>query len=58
MIIYYITYLSYRGKLHNYLFLNDTNFYLSASEEKNGFIKVGVKIKIIDAMSLSLNLPR
>ena len=38
MIICYITYPSYKKKLHKYFILNDTNFYPFLTEEKDDFI--------------------
>ncbi len=42
MIIYYITHPSYRGKVHKYFILNNTNFFLSPTREKGGFVLLGL----------------
>ncbi len=57
MIIYYIT-PSYRIELYKYGIVNDINFYPSLHEEKSGFVKVEVKVRVIDMMPLSSDLPR
>ena len=46
----------FRGKLYKYLILNDINFYPSPLGEKSEFIKVRVRIKVIDTMLLLLDL--
>ena len=42
---------SYKRKLYKYLILNATNFSSSLLEEKSEFVRVGVRIRIIDADS-------
>ncbi len=42
MIIYYIMHLSCRKELYKYFILNNTNFYLSSTREKGGFILLGL----------------
>ncbi len=44
MIIYYITHPSCRGELHKYVILNDTNFYLSLTGEKDGFVLLRLRL--------------
>ncbi len=44
IIIYYITYPSYREELDKYLILNDTNFYSSLTKEKSSFILLGLRL--------------
>ncbi len=48
--------LSYKGELQKYLILNDTNFYPSPPREKSGFIKVEIRVMIIDVILLSSDL--
>ena len=47
----------YRGELYKYLIFNDINFYLSSPGEKSEFIKIRIKIKVIDTILLSSDLP-
>ncbi len=58
MITYYITHPSCRGELHKYLIFNDINFYPSPPGEKNRFVRVEVRVRVIDAIPLSSDLPQ
>lgn len=52
---------SCQGELYNYSNLNDTNFYSSLYRERVslcGFVKVGVRVRVIDMMSLLSDLLR
>ena len=57
MIIYYVMHPFCRGRLRKYLNLNNTNFYPSSPRKKSGFVKVRVRVMVIDAMLLSIDLP-
>ncbi len=46
--MYYIMHPSYRGELQKYLILNTTNFYPSLPGEKSGFVRVGIRVRVID----------